>query len=294
MKKLIIPLCAALILLAACSHVRCAEKPFKILATTFPVYQFTANICDKAKNVELELLIPAAAGCPHDFALKPADLQKLANADAIVINGAGLEEFLTKPLASLHKKPEIIDAGANVPVIGDSKGGHDHINPHIFASPQNAALMATNIAAKLAAMDIQNLPVYNESATAYVNRLNAISKSLQDIGQKAKNRGIALEHDALAYLAQNANLEIVSEFENTASASQLAAIKKELLEKKPSLLAGDSQYPDRLMRALAKETSLPFAQLDACASGPANAPLDYYEKTMEQNRAILEKFFDAK
>lgn len=292
MKKTALTLCmTALFLLVACHHSHCAEKVFRIVASTFPVYQFTANICAGASNVNVELLVPAAAGCPHDFALKPADIQKLANADAIVINGAGLEEFLTKPLAGLKKKPPIIDAGANVPVLDDDPQAQDHVNPHIFASPANACIMVTNIATRLAGMELSNIPLYNKNATEYVARLTKISNALKKIGSEAKNRGIALEHDALAYLAANAGLDIVAVFENTASASQLAKIKTELETRKPALLAGDAQYPDRLLKTLAEETKLPYTQLNPCSAGPDSAPLDYYESVMQSNLEILEKFF---
>lgn len=294
MKKLLaISSVAILLLLAACHHGQCAAKPLHILATTFPVYQFTTNTCSKADNVDVDLLIPASAGCPHDFSLKPADLKKLAEADVIVINGAGLEEFLSKPLAGLDRKPKIIDAGKNVPVLDDDESAHDHVNPHIFASPANAALMVANIATGLAELDPSNIPAYNQNATVYAAKLNKLSDRLKDVGKKAKNRGIALEHEALAYLAQNADLDIIAMFENSASASQLAQLQRTLAEKKPALLAGDAQYPDKLLRMLAQETNLPFTQLNTCASGPANAPLDYYVTVMQKNLELLEKYFVA-
>ena len=36
---------------------------------------------------QVELLIPAATGCPHDYAPTPADLTKVATADVILMNG---------------------------------------------------------------------------------------------------------------------------------------------------------------------------------------------------------------
>jgi len=45
------------------------------------------------------------------------------------------------------------------------------------------------------------------------------------------------------------------------------------------------------VRALAAETGVPAVQLDPLASGPTNAPLDYYETVMTKNCTILEKYF---
>lgn len=288
MKRLILLVMAGCIfILAACSHVHC--EPFRILASTFPIYQFTANVCANVPNITLNLLIPAAAGCPHDLALKPADIQKLATTDALVINGAGLEEFLAKPLADLERRPQIIDAGANVPVLDED--GHDHLNSHLFASPANARLMVANIAARLAELNPENAEQYAKNAEDYSARLAKLSEQLQKVGQNAANRGIALEHDALTYLAVNAGLEIVAVFEHSLSANALAKVELLLVAKKPALLAGDAQYPDRLLRTLARETGIPFAQLNPCASGPADAGLNYYETVMQKNLELLEKFF---
>lgn len=292
MKKYLYILCACLFFaLASCNHVRCEEK-IQVTAATFPVWLFTANIVLNVPNIQLDLLIPAMAGCPHDFVLKPADLARLEKARAVVINGAGLEEFLTKPLASLTRKPDVIDAGKDVPVIDESHDGHTHINPHIFAAPGEACLMARNIAAGLAALDPPNAGLYAKNAAAYMEKLTALSARLEAIGQKAKKSGIVLEHAALAYLAANAGLDITDTIEPPVSPAQLAKIKQSISEKKPRLLAGDSQYPDRILAALSKETGVPFAQLSTCASGPENAPLNYYETEMDKNIKILEKYFD--
>ena len=66
----------------------------RVLATTFPVYQIVRNITQNVPDVEVQLMLPAQAGCPHDYALTPQDMSKLAQADILVLNGLGLEAFL--------------------------------------------------------------------------------------------------------------------------------------------------------------------------------------------------------
>ena len=57
------------------------------------------------------------------------------------------------------------------------------------------------------------------------------------------------------------------------------------------MLIGEPQYSEKPVRVLSAETGVPAVQLDSLASGPVNAPLDYYENVMIQNCAILEKYF---
>lgn len=282
---------AALVCCHGFHHGVCAEKEDKtrhVLATTFPVWQFAGNVLKGAKNVELELLVPASAGCPHDYAPSPADMRKLARADIIVMNGCGLEDFLDKAVKEIAPHAKIVDAGANITAIREN----GHINPHIFAAPKEAAAMAENIGAALARLDPANADVYAANSRQWADKMGNLAKRFEEMGAKAKNRGIALEHDALAYLARNAALKIEAIVEGHASAANLARLRREFMNNPPALLAADSQFSDHSMETLAKETGLPLARLDPCASGPASAPLDYYEKTMENNLKTLAEYFD--
>lgn len=268
-------------------------KPLRILASTFPVYLFTQNVCREVPDVEVELLIPAQAGCPHDFALKPADMAKLDKADVLVINGDGLEEFLDRLLAG-KTGLKVVNAGMNVPTLdaASSGHGHEHVNPHIFAAPAQAAMMSNNIAEALSNMDSNNAILYKKNAAPYVRELLALDEAFAVIGAMARNRKIAIAHDGLAYLMANAGLEVVAIMENTDSIARLSALKKALMEDRPVLLAGDSQYPDRLLKTISGETGIPYVLLNTCASGPQNPPLDFYQQEMKKNLEILEKYFE--
>lgn len=295
MKKIILPIaCCALafVFLFSCArHGHCADGKINVLASTFPVYLFALNVCADIPEVEVGLLIPAAAGCPHDFALRPQDANKLSKADILIVNGAGLEDFLEKTLKNLAPGVALIDASKGIRLMSDD---HGHPNSHIFASPRDAALMSRNIGQGMAKADSERASLYEKNADAYATALEKISEELEKIGAGAENKGIAIEHDALAYLAENANLDIMVMIEHGDSAARLSQLKKDLLEKKPQVLAGDSQFSDRLLQTLAKETDIPFIRLDPCAGGPENPPLDYYQTVMEGNLKVLEDSFDKR
>lgn len=264
------------------------DRPFRVVATTFPVWLFCRNVCENAHDVSLELLVPAQAGCPHDFSPGPGDMRKLEGADALVINGMGLEDFLPALEAGSVRFPRIVDASGGMPEVSET--GMD--NPHIFASPARAAQMSLNIAAGLGALDPANAALYEKNAAAFAKRLTAISDRLGAIGRTAQNRGIVLEHDALEWLAQNAGLNILETAQNHESASSLKRLRKLISEQKPALLAGDTQYNDSVLELLSRETGVPAARLDPVANGPADCPPDYYETMMLRNCVILEKYFD--
>ena len=86
----------------------------RVLATTFPVYQIVRNITQNVPDVEVQLMLPAQAGCPHDYALTPQDMSKLAQADILVLNGLGLEAFLGSPSARAKKELHTIDSSKGI------------------------------------------------------------------------------------------------------------------------------------------------------------------------------------
>ena len=66
---------ASLLILALLSLLalpaQAASRPVHVLATTYPVWQLARPLVAGLENVRLDLLIPAATGCPHDYAPTP-------------------------------------------------------------------------------------------------------------------------------------------------------------------------------------------------------------------------------
>lgn len=334
-------ICTLLASLFAVSGAVAAEAKVRVLATTYPVYLITRAVTQSSPDVQVDLLIPAQTGCPHDYALTPKDMQKLAKARIVVINGLGLEAFLEKPLAAAGKIT-LVDSSKGVKAIVEdhnedqhaasdsadkahkddhdhaaaAKGheaeheaehghghnhsaghGHDHggVNPHAFASPMQAAVMARNIGLALAAAEPVAAKNCLEAAEAYAARLEAVGKRLAAVGANAGNKNVVALHDGMAYLVRDAGLNLVDviqeDEEAQPSAARLLDLVKKIKESKPVVLIGEPQYSEKPVRALSAETGVPAVQLDSLASGLSNAPLDYYETVMTNNCVILEKYF---
>ncbi|MSS27788.1 zinc ABC transporter substrate-binding protein [Desulfovibrio sp. PG-178-WT-4] len=279
----------------------------RVLATTFPVYLFTRNVTQSRPYVRVDLLVPAQSGCPHDFAPSPHDLQKLAQAQVLVMNGLGLENFLTASLKKINAQVTIIDSSAGIAplplpqgMLPSSHAGHGHgaVNPHLFAGPQQAAAMVYNIAKGLARVDPEGAAAYRAAAEAYAARLLSVGRRLAAVGAGAPRKGIVLQHDALAYLAHDAGLDVVDVIQESEdvqpSAARIMALVRRVREEKPVLIVSEPQYSDKPALTLARETGVPAASLDPVASGPADAPLSYYEAVMAANCQILERYFDQR
>lgn len=292
------------------------KAAIRVLVSTFPVYQFTRNITIGSERVQVELMIPAQMGCPHDYALTPQDMQKLAEAQVFVVNGLGLEEFLGQPLQTANPALQVVDSSAGITDVlhyGDEDGeeeeghhhghGHDHHhdhdghvhhagpNPHLFASPRMAALQVANIARALTTLAPEEGELFNRNAQAYVQKLEALDAAFRQLGKRLANTRIVTQHGVFDYLARDMGLEIVAVIAShpgqEPSAAEVLELVQTIREKKAGALFTEPQYPDAMGKTLARESGIAIAVLDPVANGPEEAGLDYYEKTMRTNLQTL-------
>ncbi len=287
-----------------------ATNKYRILATTFPIYQITRNIVKDSQNTQTELMLPTQLGCPHDYALTPQDMKKLANADILVINGLGMEEFVGAPIKKANAKITLIDSSAGIKEIIENKGcEHEHngeqkhcccgkgVNPHLFASPRMAAKLARNIAEGLGKANPKEKDLYRKNALAYAQKLNRLADEMLALTKRLKNNKIVQPHGAFDYLARDAKLEIVATMlahGQQPSAAGLRFLVKTIKNSQAGAIFTEPQYPSKVGSTLSKETGLPVAVLDPVATGTEDAPLDYYETVMRHNMKTLEQALKLK
>ena len=300
-----------------------ASAELNVLCTTFPIHQIARNVAQGRAGVDLQLMLPAGMGCPHDYALTPQDMRKLAAADVLVVNGLGLEEFLGAPVRTANPDIETVDGSAGIQDLleyghehheaeeepaaeheheHESEADHEHeehdhahhhhegVNPHLFASPRLAARIALNVAGGLSKADPEGAGVYFRNAQAYADRMNALADELAALGQTLKNNRIVEPHGVFDYLARDMGLEIVAVLRphgQEPSAAEMLELVRTIRAKQAGAIFTEPQYPAKVGDALARETGLPTATLDPVATGPDEAPLDYYETAMRKNMEVL-------
>lgn len=297
-----------------------AEHTLHILATTFPLYQITRNIAAGVDGVTVDLMIPAEMGCPHDYALTPQDMRKLAKAEVLVINGQGMEEFLGAPLRKANSNLIVIDSSQGIDQIlqytemeeeqshhrngkeGAHPDAHPHDgqeqhhggpNPHLFASPRMAALLTGTIAKALAERHPQGAALLSVNGRDYAERMNRLADDLAALGRRLRNNRIVTQHGVFDYLARDMGLEVVAVVQAHAgqnpSAAEIRTLVATIRLKKAGALFTEPQYPEAIGRTIAKEAGIAAARLDPAANGPEQAPLDYYAQVMRTNLITLEQ-----
>lgn len=284
------------------SSAQAIDPPLSILCSTFPIYQITRNIVHDQEGISVSLMLPSQLGCPHDYVLTPKDMQLLAAADILVINGLGLEEFLGAPIQHTNPKIKIIDSSKGIPDIlplEESEGSHRHeqdhdepsSNPHLFASPRQVALIAQVIGKRLSQIDPNRSEIYLRNSQAYAEAMNTLSLEFTALANKLSSKNIITQHGVFDYLARDMGLKVVAVIEShpghEPSASEMISLIKTAKSSQAKAIFAEPQYPSKVTHTIAKEAGITAATLDPVATGPDNAGLDYYTNVMRENMAIL-------
>ena len=116
----IIIVCTMLVMLyERSSYSSTKEKGrFTIVTSFYPMYIATLNIVDGADGVTLENLSEPQTGCLHDFQLTPEDMKLLSTADMFVINGGGIESFMSD-VAKAYPDLTVTEACRDVQLIAE-------------------------------------------------------------------------------------------------------------------------------------------------------------------------------
>ena len=105
-----------------------ADDMLTVVTSFYPMYIATLNIVDGVEGVRLENLSEPQTGCLHDFQLTPEDMKLLSTADVFVINGGGIESFMSD-VAKPDTQRDVVEGGGAVGLVCEgvaASGDHDH------------------------------------------------------------------------------------------------------------------------------------------------------------------------
>ena len=284
-----------------------AAGPLRVLASFLPMEIFTRNVVGDTPDVTVESMLPASMGCPHDYALTPGDMKKIAAADLFVANGFGMEEFLGEPVRRANPTIRVVETARGVrPIreghddpatVPDGKGhGPGDVNPHTWVSLRNAILQVREIEKALSAARPASAGAFRRNADAYVSRLSALAAEFEEAAKTFRRKNIVTFHNVFDYLARDLGLTVVGEIETAPgqepSAGEIRNLSRTIRERKVPVVFSEPQYSPKLAEALAREAGVPVRVLDPVATG--SPALTAYEDAMRRNLSTLKEALSAR
>lgn len=106
-----------------------ADDILTVVTSFYPMYIAALNIVDGVEGVRLENLSEPQTGCLHDFQLTPEDMKLLSTADVFVINGGGIESFMSD-VAKAYPKLDVVEACEDVVLLSEDDADSDHDHDH--------------------------------------------------------------------------------------------------------------------------------------------------------------------
>ena len=295
---LLLPLIA---LLAACkptaSKTSDTTGKLRVLATFLPVHAHAAAIA--GDRAVVESLIAGDIGA-HDFSPRPADMERIAKADVLVFNGAGMEPWLHDLVRHSSKKDlkkVDLSAGialiANPPVFGAADSATDEPNPHLWLDPVIAIRQVEILRDALCAADPDGTATYQKNATTYILSLRELDADFQRILGPLPSKKLVTFHDAFPYLAKRYGLEsigYISEFpERDPAPAELAALIDRIRAAGVKVLFAETGYEPALLQRVAAEAGARVSTLDTLEVGQGGP--DAYLSGMRKNLEALRTAF---
>ncbi|MGQ0377323.1 MAG: metal ABC transporter substrate-binding protein [Nitrososphaerota archaeon] len=172
-----------------------------VITSFYPLFEFTKKV--GGDRAEVTQLIPFGIE-PHDWEPTVKDLQKMQQADLIVINGIGFENW-ANDFASINTDVIIVDTSKGITTNENNLVNHP-TDPHIWLNPVMAKKQVQNIADALMEIDPANKEYYNTNANSYILRLEGLDEKIkQELSQCTKNDFISF-HSAFTYFADQYGL----------------------------------------------------------------------------------------
>ena len=265
-------------------------EPFRIVTSFYPMYVATINITDGVDGVEVYNMTKPQTGCLHDYQLMTEDMKTLEKADAFVINGAGMEDFMDK-VTEQQKKLKVIDASRGIELIHDDEEGD---NPHVWLSVTDAITQVRNIADQLKEADPTHAAAYEKNAAAYIEKLTSLKSEMHAALDTVPHKDIVTFHEAFPYFAKEFNLNIIGVVEREPGTEPTPTELQETIEQVNALptkvLFTEPQYSPATAETIARETGAKIYTLDPVVTGEATpAAKNAYIDTMKKNMQVLKE-----
>ncbi len=239
-------------------------QPLQVVATTSIVADVVQNI--GGERISVTTLLPIGADV-HTYEPTPQDLARVANAQLVFVNGAGLEEFLSGLIENAGSAEKVIEVshGIELKDFGahdddhekegeehneenseeqneehrdDDNHSHEGGDPHTWVDPNNVKVWVENIRAALTAADPEGEAVYRANAESYLKQLEELDAWIREqVAQIApENRKLVTDHSLFGYFTERYGFEqvgaIIPGYSTAAqpSAQEVAAIEDAIRE----------------------------------------------------------------
>jgi ABC-type Zn uptake system ZnuABC Zn-binding protein ZnuA len=260
-----------------------------VVATTTQVADLARNVAGDDARV-VQILAPNAD--PHEYELRPHDIQAVAGADLVLRSGGDVDEWLGEAIDGSGTDAPVVDLSAGVSLEGD--------DPHWWQDPRDAIAAVTEIEHALARADSAHRAAYARNEEAYTAKLTRLDRAVRACVDKvpAARRKLVTTHDALGYYARRYGIDVIGTVipslstESQPSAGDTARLIDTIRRTGVKTIFAESSVNPKVEQAIAQETGAKVGPpLWADTLGPAGSDGATFAESIASNtRALVDGF----
>ena len=239
-------------LVAACAStagtVRAVSKTdkLKIICTTTMIADLARHLAGEAAEVR-GIMKPGED--PHVYEVRPRDVQLLAGADLLLMNGLHLEATLGHVVDNNTKGVKVVRLAETPRIVPfESEQFRGAPDPHCWFSVPYFRIYAERARDALIEIDPSNAETYRENARSYLLELDELHQwTTQQIDSVPRERrAMVTSHDAFQYFGRTYSIDVFA----------VIGISTEQQPKPRDIARLESIVRDRNIRAVFIETSV--------------------------------------
>jgi len=233
---------------------------------------------------------------PHEYEPRPSDVKAVTGAAVVLRSGGDLDDWLADVLdnaGSEAKEVTLMDAMRTRRLPGE-------VDPHWWQNPRNGTIAVGEIRDALIAADPDGRATYMTNATAYLEKLVALDRSIERCiaSVPPQDRKLVTDHDALGYYADRYGIEVIGTIipalstQAQPSAGAAARLVRTIRDEHVTTVFSESSVNHKLADAIASEAGARIGpNLYADTLGPKGSPGETYLGSLRANtRALVAGF----
>lgn len=292
------------------------DEDLLVVTSFYPMYVAAENVIGDVEGVTLENLSEPQTGCLHDYQLTAADMKLLSKADVFIVNGGGIESFLSD-VAESYPDLKIVQACDGIDLLESAEGtgeshndlssnedadhdDHDHSehshgdeNAHVWMNLADYQIQVQNICNGLSEADSAHAEQYAKNAQTYQGKVQELQQEAAELASQIASQPVVIFHEAYEYIVQEYGLQLAGEMnldeERQVSAGEVADILHSIEDNHVSVVLAEELYGTDMGEMVAKQSGVKVVYLDTLTRGGYSA--DSYLEGMRSNIEQLKEAF---
>jgi ABC-type Zn uptake system ZnuABC Zn-binding protein ZnuA len=278
-----------------------AVSRLRVVTTVAPITDMARQV--GGRGIDLRGLVPEGVNS-HTFQPTPRDVQYLAAADLIILNGLHLEVPVEK-LARSSGKPDVTILKLGHHTISRDAWVFDgsfpealgQPNPHLWLNVAYAMTYVTLMRDHLETLDPEHQTLYQRNATQYLDRLQRLDRCIAAAIETIppRHRVLLTYHDSWPYFARRYGLTVLGAVQPAnffePSPREVARIIDQIRQTQLPAIFGSEVFPSPVLAKIAAATGVRYVTRlrdDALPGKPGEARHSYIGMMLENVTTMVE------